>query len=82
MPRRDARLQDISANRLLWLEAGSTAARRPREREGGDQARLAMLANDPRPRAFGEEARWRYQRSAALVALHETAARSASCARR
>jgi tetratricopeptide (TPR) repeat protein len=59
-------------NRLLWLEAGSTALRAGRF----DAARLAIedgmsrLARDPRPRAFGEEARWRYYHGAALVGLH------------
>jgi len=58
-------------NRLLWLEAGSTALRAGRF----DEARLAIedgmsrLARDARPRAFGEEARWRYYRGAALVGL-------------
>ena len=31
---------------------------------------LARLARDPRPRAFGEEARWRYAYGAALVGLN------------
>ncbi len=59
-------------NRLLWLEAGSTALRAGRF----DAARLAIedgmsrLARDSRPRAFGEEARWRFYRGAALVGLH------------
>ena len=30
---------------------------------------MNRLASDPRPRAFGEEARWRYCRGAALVGL-------------
>src|SRR5262245_58861542 len=56
-------------NRLLWLERGSTALRAGR----GADARtalengLAVLAKDPRPRAFGEEARWRWAHGAALV---------------
>lgn len=61
-------------NRLLWLEAGSTALRAERYEE----ARLALedgmrrLARDSRPRAFGEDARWRYYRGAALVGLHRS----------
>ena len=58
-------------NRLLWLEAGSTALRAGRF----EAARLAIdegmgrLTRDPRPRAFGEEARWRFYHGAALVGL-------------
>jgi tetratricopeptide (TPR) repeat protein len=60
-------------NRLLSLEAATTALRAGRF----EQARavvddgLERLSRDPRPRAFGEEARWRYCRGAALVGLHE-----------
>jgi tetratricopeptide (TPR) repeat protein len=56
-------------NRLLWLERGSTALRAGR----GADARtaleegLAILANDPRPRAFGEDARWRWAHGASLI---------------
>jgi tetratricopeptide (TPR) repeat protein len=63
-------------NRLLWLEAGSTTLRAGRY----DDARLAIeegldkLSRDSRPRAFGEEARWRYYHGAALVGLHRTEA--------
>ena len=65
-----ARLQGMyPRNRLLWLERGSTALRAGR---GGDartalEEGLAVLAKDPRPRAFGEEARWRWAHGAALV---------------
>jgi tetratricopeptide (TPR) repeat protein len=58
-------------NRLLWLETGSTALRAGRFEE----ARAAIiegmdrLSRDSRPRAFGEEARWRYCHGAALVGL-------------
>jgi tetratricopeptide (TPR) repeat protein len=64
--------QQYPRNRLLWLEAGSTALRAGRF----DEARQAIedgmdrLSHDPRPRAFGEEARWRYYRGSALVGLH------------
>jgi tetratricopeptide (TPR) repeat protein len=60
-------------NRLLWLEAGTTALRAKRF----DVARallqqgLAKLAADGRARAFGEEARWRYAYGAALVGMNE-----------
>jgi tetratricopeptide (TPR) repeat protein len=67
-----ARLQDMyPRNRLLWLERGSTALRAGR----GAAARaalehgLAALTRDARPRAFGEEARWRGAYGAALVLL-------------
>jgi len=65
-----ARLQGMHPrNRLLWLERGSTALRAGR---GGDartalEEGLAVLAKDSRPRAFGEEARWRWAYGAALV---------------
>jgi tetratricopeptide (TPR) repeat protein len=57
-------------NRLVLLEAGSTALR------GGDANRaeelltegLVMLATDKRPRIPGEEGLWRYKRGAARVA--------------
>jgi tetratricopeptide (TPR) repeat protein len=67
-----ARLQQMyPRNRLLWLEAGSTAMRagRPAEARAAIETGLAMLSKDPRARAFGEEARWRYHYGAALVAL-------------
>jgi tetratricopeptide (TPR) repeat protein len=56
-------------NRLLWLERGSTALRAGK----GSDARAAIedglsaLAADVRPRAFGEEARWRYAHGASLL---------------
>ena len=61
-------------NRLLWLERGSTALRAGR----GADARvaleegLAVLEKDSRPRAFGEEARWRCAYGASLVLLGRT----------
>ena len=65
-----ARLQGMyPRNRLLWLERGSTALRAGR----GADARAALddgltaLAKDPRQRAFGEEARWRWAYGASLV---------------
>ena len=61
-------------NRLLWLEAGGTAlrAKRPGEARERLEAGLAQLAHDPRPKAPGEEARWRYTYGAALVALKDS----------
>jgi tetratricopeptide (TPR) repeat protein len=66
--------QQYPRNRLLWLEAGSTALRagRPALARQSLEHGLAMLAADTRPRAFGELARWRYYHGAALVALKET----------
>lgn len=61
-------------NRLLWLEAGSTALRAGRF----DEARTAIeeglraFSRDARPHAFGEDARWRYYHGAALVGLRQT----------
>jgi tetratricopeptide (TPR) repeat protein len=62
-------------NRLLWLEAGSTTLRagRPAEALAALDRGLAQLATDPRPRAFGEEARWRFQRALALNGLGDRA---------
>jgi tetratricopeptide (TPR) repeat protein len=65
-----ARLEGMyPRNRLLWLERGSTTLRAGR----GADARtaleegLAVLAKDPRARAFGEEARWLCAYGASLV---------------
>ena len=60
-------------NRLLWLEAGGTALRagRPAEARRAIEDGLAMLAQDTRPRGFGEEARWRLAHGTALVALKD-----------
>jgi tetratricopeptide (TPR) repeat protein len=62
-------------NRLLWLEAGSTALRagRPIQAKAMLEEGLARLSLDARPRAFGENARWRYAHGAALAALKEIA---------
>jgi tetratricopeptide (TPR) repeat protein len=61
-------------NRLLWLEAGGTALRagRPAEARVALEEGLARLVRDDRPRAPGEEARWRLAYGTALVALKET----------
>lgn len=63
-------------NRLIWLEVGSTALRagRPAEAVEALNEGIARLEADPRPRAYGEDARWRYQRGAAYVALRDAGA--------
>ena len=60
-------------NRLLWLEAGGTAMRagRPAAANAMLEEGLARLSRDARPRAFGEESRWRYLHGAALAALRD-----------
>lgn len=62
-------------NRLLWLEAGSTALRAGRGQQAEDLLTqgLALLAKDTRPRMLGEEALWRYKRGAARALLGRTA---------
>jgi len=63
-------------NRLVWLEIGSTALRAGRAAEAVDTLTegLSRFEDDSRPRAYGEEARWRYQRGAAFVVLREAEA--------
>ena len=72
-------------NRLLWLEAGSTALRADRPADA-DPRRSSTgwrcCAADRRPRAFGEVARWRYDYGAALAAARRAGARRAGAARR
>lgn len=58
-------------NRLLWLEAAGTALRAGR---AADALRLldlaaAQLTGDARPRAYGEETRWRSLRDAARASI-------------
>ncbi len=69
------RLQRIfPRNRLLWLEAGSSALR-AKHGQQADQLLtqgLAMLAKDQRPHMPGEEALWRYKRGAARALLGRT----------
>src|SRR5712692_8833497 len=70
------RLQEtFPRNRLLWLEAGSTALRagRPIDALAMLEEGLSRYSSDARPRAFGEEARWKYVHGAVLVALHRAA---------
>ena len=65
--------QMFPRNRLLWLEAGTTALRAGRAADARKalEEGLAMLSRDTRPRAFGEEARWRSAYGAALVSLEQ-----------
>ena len=58
-------------NRLLWLEAGSTALRAGRFEDARAAIAEGMdrLSRDSRPRAYGEDARWRYCSGAALIGL-------------
>jgi tetratricopeptide (TPR) repeat protein len=68
--------QAYPRNRLLWLEAGSTALRAGHFEEARAAIAEGMdrLSRDSRPRAYGEEARWRYCLGAALVGLRRTEA--------
>jgi hypothetical protein len=58
-------------NRLLWLEEGATALRagNPARAEAALNTGIEGLRDDPRRRAFGEEALWMYKRAAARIAL-------------
>jgi tetratricopeptide (TPR) repeat protein len=64
--------QAYPRNRLLWLEAANTALRAGRYAEARQAIEDGMdrSAHDARPRAYGEEARWRYCHGAALVGIH------------
>jgi tetratricopeptide (TPR) repeat protein len=63
--------QQYPRNRLFWLEAASTALRAGRATDALQtiDEGLERFAHDPRPKAYGEEAQWRFQRGAALLAL-------------
>lgn len=58
-------------NRLLLLEAGSTAIRAGRSQRAEELLTqgLTMLANEQRPRIPGEESLWRFKRGKARAAL-------------
>ena len=62
-------------NRLLWLEAASTALRagRPAEANAWVEEGLRKEAADPRKRALGEAARWKYVHGATLVGVRRPA---------
>src|SRR3954469_14125343 len=61
-------------NRLLWLEAGSSALRAGRGQQADELLTqgLAVLARDQRPKMPGEEALWHYKRGAARALLGRT----------
>jgi tetratricopeptide (TPR) repeat protein len=63
-------------NRLLWLEAGSTALRAGRHAEAEQFLVDGMqrLGRDDRPRIFGEEALWRYKLGEVKLARGQRAA--------
>ena len=70
-----ARLQGMyPRNRLLRLERGSTALRAGRgaDARAALEEGLAVLARDSRPRAFGEEARWRCAYGTSQILLGRT----------
>jgi tetratricopeptide (TPR) repeat protein len=63
------------ANRLLWLESGSTLLRAGRNADAErvlDDG-IARLAEDKRARMFGEEALWYYKRGVARISLGRAA---------
>ena len=70
-------------NRLLSLEAGSTALRAGRfgEARAAIEEGLERLSRDPRPRALGEEARWRTPSARHSSACTRPSSRSASFGR-
>jgi len=65
--------EQFPRNRLIWLEEGSTLLRAGR----ADAARqsletgLSLFLEDTRPRARGEESRWRYAYGSALNVLDD-----------
>jgi tetratricopeptide (TPR) repeat protein len=66
-------------NRLLWLEGGAAALRAGRAADARAllEEGVARLAQDPRPRAFGEESLWSARLAAAYLATRDlTRARS------
>jgi hypothetical protein len=60
-------------NRLLWLEAACTELRagRAAAARASNEHGLAVLDTDPRPRAYGELARWHYHYGVALARLNQ-----------
>lgn len=65
--------QRYPRNRLLWLEQANTALRagRPLEARRAIDEGLLRFHDDRRPKAFGEDARWRLARGTALVGLKD-----------
>lgn len=69
--------REFPRNRLLWLEGGATALRAGRAADAEQLLTegMAALAREQRPRMFGEDAIWRYNRGLARLALgHEAGA--------
>ena len=66
-------------NRLVILEAGSTALRAQQAARADEllSEGLAILKNEKRPLMPGEEALWRYKRGAARVMMNQAAAAKA-----
>jgi tetratricopeptide (TPR) repeat protein len=62
--------REFPRNRLVWLEAGSTALRAGRHAQADAllSEGLEMLARDQRDRIPGEEGLWKYKRGAARAA--------------
>jgi tetratricopeptide (TPR) repeat protein len=60
-------------NRLLWLEQGGTEMRagRPANARAALEEGMTRLRRDSRPRASGEEARWRFAHGTALARLQQ-----------
>jgi tetratricopeptide (TPR) repeat protein len=60
-------------NRLLWLEQGGTEMRagHPAKARAALEEGMTRLWRDSRPRARGEEARWRFAYGSALARLQE-----------
>jgi tetratricopeptide (TPR) repeat protein len=65
--------QRYPRNRLLWLEQGVTEIRagHPAKARAALEDGMARLCRDSRPRAFGEEARWRFAYGTALARLQQ-----------
>src|SRR5690606_11092022 len=79
----DVLMKRFPRNRILLLEAGGTAirARRFAEAERLLTEGIDRLPQDPRPRAYGEEALWFYKRGLARRALRQLDAADGDLAR-
>jgi tetratricopeptide (TPR) repeat protein len=68
--------QQYPRNRILWLEAGATSQRAGRHdaAERVLSEGISRLATDTRPRMFGEDALWHYNRGLARASLQRDAA--------
>ncbi len=65
--------QRYPRNRLLWLEQGGTEMRagHPAKARAALEDGMTRLWRDSRPRAYGEEARWRFTYGTALARLQQ-----------